>query len=217
MNNLIPPANWNKWAEDTPALIKADITPAPPLTVETLDNHIYFYSDVDTDRCLALIRQLRELDRSLQAEHRTRDLGDEFQVPIWLHINSRGGDLFAALAVADQISRIGSPIYSIGEGLVASAATLISVACTRRFVQPSAYMLVHQFTSWFYGTHEEFKDEMELQEMLIARMVTFYEQYTSMSADDLREKLKRDFWMNAEKAVEFGFADGVLLFKNKTG
>ena len=181
-----------------------------PLTVEAVDNHVYFYCEVDADRCLALMQQLREQDRRLQVERLMRDLGPEFQVPIWLHINSGGGDLFSAFAVADQIQQIKTPVYSVIEGIGASAATIMSTACHKRYIQPSAYMLVHQFRTWFDGKHEEFKDEMELQDMLISRMIEFYEVHTGLSQDELREKLKRDFWMNAEKAVELGFADEIL-------
>ncbi|MFA5379984.1 MAG: ATP-dependent Clp protease proteolytic subunit [Dehalococcoidia bacterium] len=205
------------WGSDD--VIKGETEPevlsAALLTVETIDNHVYFYSEVNSDRCLALMRQLRELDQRLQWERVSRGLGLEFQVPIWLHINSEGGDLFAGLAVADQIQHIQTPIYSIIEGLGASAATIISVACPKRYIQPSAFMLVHQFRTWFVGKHEEFKDEMELQEMLIARLIEFYSGYTAVSQDDVREKLKRDFWMNAEKAVELGFADEILKVAEK--
>lgn len=41
-------------------------TETPRLTVETVDNHIYFYADVDSDRCLALIRAIREADSELR-------------------------------------------------------------------------------------------------------------------------------------------------------
>ena len=156
------------------------------------------------------MRQIRELDQHLRWERFSRSLGPEFQVPIWLHINSEGGDLFAAFAIADQIQQIQTPIYSVIEGLGASAATIISVACHKRYIQPSAYMLVHQFSTWFAGKHEDFKDEMALQEMLIARMVEFYSTHTVLSKDDLSERLKHDFWMNAERAVDLNFADEIL-------
>ena len=164
------------WGSDE--VLKSDVEPesivtAALLTVETIDNHIYFYSEVNSDRCLALMRQIRELDQHLRWERFSRSLGPEFQVPIWLHINSEGGDLFAAFALADQIQQIQTPIYSVIEGLGASAATIISVACHKRYIQPSAYMLVHQFSTWFAGKHEDFKDDMALHGMLIARMVVF--------------------------------------------
>ena len=113
---------------------------ADPMTVETIDNHVYFYAGVDSDRCLALVRSLRELDNRLRTERETRQVPPEIPAtPIWLHINSPGGDLFAGLAAADQIPRIETPIYSVIEGMCASAATLISLACQRRFISQQLY------------------------------------------------------------------------------
>jgi len=188
-----------------------DHTSADPLTVETIDNHIYFYSRVNSDRCLSLIRSLRELDNRLRTERQTRQLPEGFPaVPIWLHIYSPGGDLHAGLATADQIPRIQTPIYSVIEGYCASAATLISLACRRRHITPSGFMLLHQFSSMMWGTHEEFKDEMTLQEMLIKLLIEFYADTTSLSAERIREILKRDSWFSAAQCLEMGLVDEII-------
>jgi ATP-dependent Clp protease protease subunit len=191
------------------AVIKA-AADEKPLTVESVDNHVYFYSEVNTDRALALMRSLREIDRMIRNEKLTRNLAEDTDIPIWLHINSPGGDLFTAFAIADQIMQLKTPVYSIAEGLVASAATIVSVVCPKRYVQPNTYMLIHQFRSWFWGKHEEFKDEMRLQDMLIARMTAFYARFTHMTEEDLTERLKHDFWLDAGQAIELGLADAEL-------
>src|SRR3990172_7702273 len=115
-----------------------------PMTVETVGTHLYFYAKVNTDRCLDLIRRVRELDGVLQNEREARMLPKEFpMVPIWLHIQSGGGELFTGLNIADQLATIRTPVYSIVEGYCASAATLISAACAKRFITPSSFMLIH--------------------------------------------------------------------------
>lgn len=191
------------------SVVKAADTSTPKLTVESIDNHVYFYADVDTDRCLALMREIRYIDARLRTEQLTREIADLPPTPIWLHIYSGGGDLFAGLNVADQLQRIQTPIYSIVEGLCASAATFISMACTRRYITPTSFMLIHQFSTLVWGKHEEFKDDMRLQEMMIAKMVAFYAARTDVTSDGLRELLKHDWWMDAEEAVKRGFVDEV--------
>jgi len=127
-----------RFEQGSPPETKPGVTVAnddkPKLTVESFDNHIYFYANVDSDRCLAMMREIREIDSKLRRERETRDIPNKVELtPIWLHIHSGGGELFAGLAVADQLARIRTPIYSIVEGVCASAATLISMACTKRF------------------------------------------------------------------------------------
>lgn len=180
------------------------------LTVEVFDNHVYFYADVDSDRCLAMIKNIRDIDARLRSERETRNLSQDFVVPIWLHIQSDGGDLFAGLAAADQIGTIKTPVYSVVEGLSASAATLISLACQKRFIMPSGFMLIHQFTSLKWGTHEQFQDEMKLQKMLMDLLVSFYESKTKLKADKIKELLKRDSWFNSSQCVEAGLADDIF-------
>lgn len=180
------------------------------LTVETIDNHVYFYADVDSDRCLALMRSLRETDTRLRAQHLSRGLENTPPIPIWLHIHSYGGDLFAGFSAADQIKLLKSPVYSVVEGICASAAALISMSCARRYILPNSFMLIHQLSGAVWGTHEQFKDELNLQSKAMERLVAFYARQSKVSEEEIRTMLQRDFWMDAETCVQHGFVDEIL-------
>ena len=182
----------------------------PRLTVETVDNHIYFYADVDSDRCLAVIREIRRVDADLRTEHLSRGLEGTPLTPIWLHIYSYGGDLFAGFNMADQLATIKTPIFSVIEGICASAATLIAMPCTKRYILPNSFMLIHQLSSLVWGTHEQFKDEMGLQQKMMERLVEFYARRTKTPTDEVRAMLTCDFWMDAETCVRLGFVDEIL-------
>ena len=209
--------NSRKWGNDSGEVIyvspaTTDLLREPKLTVESIDNHVYFYSEVDSDRCLALMRAIKDKESFLTSEHIGRGLPADFPMtPVWLHVNSGGGSIFDALAVADQLKVIGIPVYSIVEGFCASAATIISMSCAKRYIMPSAYFMVHQFSSFVWGKYEEFKDEMKLQDMLMVDMVEFYSKNSKMPADEVREMLKRDSWFNAEEAIEKGFVDSLYV------
>lgn len=182
-----------------------------PLTVESIDNHVYFYSDVNSDRGLALMKQIREMDGRLRNERISRSLPEEFPLtPIWLHIQSWGGDLFAGLAISDHLKNISSPIYSIVEGVCASAGTLISMACDMRYIFPSAFILIHPPAGGVWGTYEKFKDEMKLQEMALEWLVNFYVEHSNLSAAKIKKFLERDSWFSSKECLEYGFVDGIL-------
>lgn len=181
------------------------------LTVESVDNHVYFYAHVDSDRCLDLLRKIRNIDSELRAEQISRGIEDAPATPIWLHIHSYGGDLFSGFSTSDQLKLIKSPIYAVVEGVCASAATLIAMSCKKRYILPNSFMLIHQLSTMMWGTHEEFKDEMQLQTKAMERLIKFYEQYSMLNEEEIREMLKRDFWMEAETAIEKGFVDEILV------
>lgn len=181
------------------------------LTVERVENHIYFYSEVSSDRCLALMRMVRELDRDLRNEALSRDLPASWPaVPIWLHVHSAGGELLSALGVADQLPRIRTPIYSIIEGYCASAATFIPLSCTRRYITPSAYILIHQLSALALGTYSQIKDEVHLLDMAMERLTAFYASHSKMEREDIREMLRHDSWFDAQECLARGFVDEVL-------
>lgn len=202
------------WLEDKalkpPLEVSVGADTEKKFTVETVENHVYFYATVDSDRCLALVKAIRELDKTLRSEHLSRSLPPDYPLPpIWLHVYSGGGSLFAGLGVADQLKTITSPIFSIVDGYCASAATLISMACRRRYITPSSFFLIHQTTSAFWGTYEEFKDEERLLDMAMKRLTGFYVAHSKLKADEVRELLKRDSWFNAEECLAYGFVDEI--------
>jgi ATP-dependent Clp protease, protease subunit len=177
-------------------------------TVENDDNHIYFYADVDSEHSLSLMRLVRKIDVKLRTEHIARDSAE--QRPIWLHIHSHGGSLFSGFSLADQLTAVKSPIYSVVEGISASAATLISMACTKRYILPNSFMLIHQLSGFLWGKHEDFRDEMSMQTKAMERLVQFYLKRSKLTEEEIRSRLTRDYWIDADTCVAEGFADEIL-------
>lgn len=197
--------------ESQPVSNVSTSTNEPKLTVEQVDNHVYFYAHVDSDRCLALIRTIRELDGRLRNEYASRALPDDYPpTPIWLHVNSYGGYLFDAMAIVDQIQRIKTPVFSIVEGCTASAATLITMSCERRYIMPSSFMLIHQLSTFTWGTYEQIKDEVKLLDQMMDTLITFYTEHSKLDDDDVRDLLKHDSWFSARECIERGLADAML-------
>ena len=173
------------------------------LTVEKVDNHVYFYAPVTPENCLELIRNLRNAAANLRAANFT-------SVPIALHIMSEGGDAFAALAVADQIAQIGWRIDAIAEGLCASAATLIALACTRFVMQRNAFILIHSGEAGFMGTYQQFQDYAGILDAMNEQLIEFYVAHTTADRGRIEEMMQRDTWLNASKALAAGIVSEVL-------
>lgn len=182
-------------------------------TIETVHNHVYFYAEVNPPNVLKLIKHLRELDHSLRTEFVSRNLPEHPPTPIWLHVCSIGGDLHASLSAADQINQISkaSPIYSIVEGWSASGATFISMACTKRFIQPNAFMLIHQLWDHHWGTYEQEKDNMRLLDLMMEKALRFYVERSNMDDETVRALLQRDSWFDAQECIERGLADEITF------
>lgn len=170
--------------------------------IETIDNHIYLYFDITSELCLDLIKAIRE------TEYLAR-MGND--IPIFLHINSNGGNGLSAFAVADQINDIKLPVYSIVEGVCASAATIISMACTKRYITKNSFMLLHQLSGEMWGHYEQMKDDLGMLEMLMDNITQFYVDHSRIEEAEIREILKRNSWFNAKRCVELGLVDEIKL------
>ena len=174
------------------------------------DNHIYYYGGVSTGNCLKLNLAIQDVSRKLSLAR--IDLGVD-NLKIYLHINSFGGSVFAALSSIDTIINCDYPIVSIIEGAAASAATLMSVVCHERVIRPNAYMLIHQMSSGFWGKMEEIKDEFMNLKKLTKKLKKIYKEYTKLnnktSDVKLNDILKRDLWWDSQECMKYGLVDRV--------
>jgi ATP-dependent protease ClpP protease subunit len=114
------------------------------------------------------------------------------------------------LSVVDEIINSKVPVTTIVDGCCASAATLFSVVGNRRKMKAHAYMLIHQLSSFCWGKHEEFKDEIENQKRLMGMIKDIYRKYTKVPETKLEEILRHDLWFDAKTCLKYGLVDEIL-------
>ncbi len=194
--------------KSTPPSSRADTIVKDPAFLESVDNRIYFYSEIGRAEVLQLNKTLRNLNSSHMADQKrfARKEPDE----IFLHINSYGGSIFAGLSVVDEIRRSQVPITTVVDGCCASAATLVSVVGHRRLINKHAFMLVHQLSSVMWGKYSEFKDNMENLNHEMEIIKNIYHQYTKMPDKQIDEILKHDLWWDAKTCIRYGLADEII-------
>jgi ATP-dependent protease ClpP protease subunit len=182
--------------------------PAAPLGVEADENRVYFYSNVGEKEVFELVKLLRSMDVEMQSL--SMRLGIE-PIPIQLHIHSAGGDLFSGLAAIDTIRTLKTPIHTYVQGSVASAATLMSICGTKRYMYSNSLMLIHQIsTSMMYGKYHEFLDEIENQNLLMEKVKDIYKAKTNLTEEQLNDMLQHDLWLSSDKCLELGLVDEIL-------
>ena len=171
------------------------------------DNHIYFYSEVSKKTVYELNREIRVITQKMLDMQRKYNIDPP---PIYLHINSYGGSIFAAMSTVDVIKYNKVPIYSIVEGCAASAATLMSVVAKKRYIRPNSHMLIHQLSTIFRGKMDEFDDEMKNLNKLMDLIKNIYKEHTSVPTRKLNEILKHDIWWDAKKCIDNNLVDDII-------
>mgnify|MGYP003117498965 FL=1 len=172
---------------------------------KVIENNLYFYGDITEANILELNATLHELDKKLSVTNVFLDI----RPIINLHINSYGGSLFAGLATVDVLRNLNSEVHSYVEGAAASAATIISVSCTKRFIGKYSKMLIHQLSSGLYGKYNELEDDMENNKHLMSTIKSIYKRYTTIPMKKLDEILKHDLWFDSKTCLEYGLVDEI--------
>ena len=132
--------------------------------------------------------------------------------PIKLFINSPGGDADAGFAVFDIVRYIPPPVHIITAGLAASAAVIVLLASPRseRLSLANARFLIHQPSTGVRGDASDI--QIEASEILKCRgkINSLIAEETGKSVDQIDADTRRNFWMNAKEALEYGLVGKVI-------
>ena len=136
---------------------------------------------------------------------------------ITLWINSPGGDCVAAAQIFNMLSEYPGKVTVKIDGLAASAASVIAMAGTEVWMSPVSMMMIHNPATVAWGDHSEMKKAMELLDAVKESIINAYVRKTGQSRAKLSHLMDAETWMDANKAVELGFADDILFQKEEQG
>lgn len=125
---------------------------------------------------------------------------------VHLRINSPGGDVFEARAMATAIAQHGDVIVHI-DGLAASAATYITTAAKSVEIAAGSFYMIHNAWTFAYGNKEDLRQTAELLDKIDQTIVADYVKKTGATAEDVSAWMRDETWFTAEEAIEHGFAD----------
>jgi len=185
-----------------------------PSYVETVNNHIYFYSSVGKSEILQLNKRVRELNNELLYQ---ANVQERSPASIYLHINSYGGSIFDGLAAMDTVLSCKVPVVTLIDGCCASAATFISVVGDKRLIPRHGFMLIHQLSAMSWGKYRELQDDNINFNTLMATIKNIYNEYTRIPDEKIDEILDHDLWFSAEKCLEYGLVDEIIQKENNGG
>jgi len=137
---------------------------------------------------------------------------------IQMYINSPGGVIYAGLAIYDTMQMISNPISTVAVGVTASFGTVLLTAGTkgRRFALPNATIHMHQPLGGAQGQ----ATDIEIQAKQILRLKSLLNgimsKHTGQPIEVIEKDLDRDYYLDAQQAVQYGLVDQVLQVPEKT-
>ena len=139
---------------------------------------------------------------------------EDGDVTIW--INSPGGDCVAASQIYTMLMDYKGNVTVKIDGIAASAASVIAMAGTKVLMAPTALMMIHNPATMAFGDHEDMQKAIEMLDEVKESIINAYEIKTNLSRAKLSHLMDEETWMNANKAIELGFADDTLTDEKLT-
>ena len=136
-------------------------------------------------------------------------------ITVW--INSPGGDVFAAAQIYNMLMEYKGDVTVRVDALAASAASVIAMAGTTVQMSPVAMMMIHNPMTIAIGDSEEMKRAVAMLDEVKESIMNAYEIKTGLNRTKISHLMDAESWFNAKKAVELGFADGILGDKCGSG
>ena len=166
------------------------------------ERKVFLWTDVNDRSALEVTEKLLYLEWS--------DPGKE----ITFYINTPGGSITACMAIYDTMKLITSPIKVIVTALAASMGSILLSGASKgnRLLYPHARVLIHQplIQGRFQGPAVDINIQAQEMERTREELNKILAEASGQSLEKITEDTDRDFYMNAQEAIEYGLADAIV-------
>lgn len=162
---------------------------------------LILYGDIGTDEYWNDIT-----DKQFKEE--LMNLGDLDTIEIY--INSPGGVVYAALAIANTIKSHHAKVIANIEGLAASAATIITCACDKVRMAKNSLFMIHNPWGLSIGEQKDMEKSAEVLSKWKDSILETYAMKSNLDKKTLSEMMDKETWLNAEEAKSCGFVDEII-------
>ena len=183
---------------------------------EYTESVLAYTSDFPLFSAPDITRFIVDFNREDDIEEETARLeGKSFErKPIWLYIDSIGGDVIEGFSLASAIELSKTPVYTVNIGDWASVALIVGAAGHKRYTLPYSRFMMHDGFDFIVGTSAKVQDAAKFNEKFETRIVKqFILRHTNpdkMTSDFYDAIYMHDFYMLPEEALNYGFVDEII-------
>ncbi|RQT33441.1 head maturation protease, ClpP-related [Burkholderia contaminans] len=125
-------------------------------------------------------------------------------------INSMGGDVFDALAIYNAVRRYAGKVTGRVDGVAASAASLILMACDTIEMPSNARLMIHNPHTVAAGESGDLRKLADLLDSMSDSMMAAYVERSGRTEEEVRAIMDAETWLTAAQAMEQGFCDAIV-------
>ena len=134
---------------------------------------------------------------------------DEGDITVW--INSPGGSVFAASEIYTMLCDYKGKVTVKIDALAASAASVVAMAGDRVLISPIGMLFIHDPMTIAMGNSRDMEKAISALNEIKESIINAYVKKSGLSRNKISKLMSDETWLNANKAVEYGFADDILF------
>lgn len=163
--------------------------------------NLYFYSEI-TNYAFD--------EKDITAEKLAEKLSEFKGNNINIFVNSIGGEVYETYAIASQLLRAKANKTCYIDGIAASAATLIPMACDKVIMASYATMFIHNAWVYVSGNSNDLRKAADDLDKLMETNKSLYMRKFAGTIEELTEMLDAETTLTAKECKEFGFCDEIV-------
>jgi len=130
-------------------------------------------------------------------------------VPMNLHINCVGGDVFEGMAIYNVLRKRTAKTTIYIEGIAASMGSVIALAGDEVIMAENSLFMIHNAWGGAMGEASEMRKTAALLEKISGEIADIYIKKTRLPYDKVQEMMDEETWLSADEAFNLGFVDSI--------
>ena len=173
------------------------------------------FSRLLTERIIFLGTQIDEVIANLVIAQLIHLESEDPDKDVSLYINSPGGSVYAGLAIYNTMQSIKPDVQTtcVGVAMSMGALLLAGGAKGKRAALPNSKVLIHQVSSGFQGQASDIEIQAREVINIKRRLEEITAEHTGQPIEKVAKDMERDYFMNADEALEYGLIDRVLAHR----
>ena len=123
--------------------------------------------------------------------------------------------MFAASQIYSMLKSHKGKVTVKIDGIAASAASVVAMAGDETLIAPTALMMIHDPSTCAMGNKADMEKAIILLDEVKESIINAYETKSHLSRNKIAKLMSDETWLNAKRAHEMGFVDGILFADKK--
>ena len=128
---------------------------------------------------------------------------------VYLHINSPGGDVFEARAMAAAVVAHPGAVVARIDGICASAATYVALACNEVRMTDGGLFMIHNSWTFAMGDKAELRSTADLLDKIDGTIIADYKRKCGASQEQVVAWMDATTWFTAQEALDAKLIDAI--------